>query len=832
MARRSENPPLRPDEGSQGSEPVSVGKVKFPRALMARAPGVVVEHLTEGLLIVDAEGLLIYWNPAALKLYGFASAEDAVSTLPELPEYFELSTLDGTLIPPQEWPLARILRGETLCDVEIRLRRLRPEGGASRVFRYSGSRVSYADNRTLGFLTVADITESKRTEAALRRSEASLAAAQSRAKIGSWEWVRETRAITWSAEMLRILGRGPLDEPPTAAEAISMVHRDDRHALRRALILAVAEHRPFVQDLRIVGDDAQIRWLDCRGHVRRDPGGNSLRMSATAQDITVRKQHERELERLNRLNVVLSHVNQAIVRNTDRTALFQHVCSALVEKGGFRLAWVGWFSHTSKRLVPVVHSGLDDVPAPIAVYADDSPEGHGPSGTAFKQGRPYICNDVRTDPAAAPWREVFERRGLRSSAAFPIRRGGKPRGILSVYSEEPGFFRDREIALLQEAADDLSFALDHFASETARRRAQALVDRERLFTEAVFRSLPGVLYLYNEQGRFLRWNPSFTAASGYSDEEVARMHPLDFFSGFDKPRVEHEIRVVFERGESSIEAAFVSKDGSTRPYFFTGKRIVFRGVPCLLGMGIDITIRKNAEAAMEQYARRLQATSHRLLTVQEAERRYLARELHDAVGQELTAISLNLTIIDDALPQDTAAKLRERLEDSQELLEETTRNLRNVMMELRPAGLDELGLLAALKEHASQVARRSGVQVTVSGVEPEPRLTPTEEIAFFRIAQEALNNVVKHSRASECTLVLRQEPQSVVLRIMDNGVGFDTGSKPVMGGYGMGTTTMRERAEALGARLQLESSPGEGTAITVELTWPPSASPEPKHPAG
>ena len=147
-------------------------------------------------------------------------------------------------------------------------------------------------------------------------------------------------------------------------------------------------------------------------------------------------------------------------------------------------------------------------------------------------------------------------------------------------------------------------------------------------------------------------------------------------------------------------------------------------------MGIDITVRKYAEAATEQYARRLQATSHRLLTVQEAERRTLARELHDAVGQELTALSLNLTIIDGALPQEGLQKVHERLEDSQGLLEKTTSHLRNIMMELRPPGLDELGLLAALTEHVGQVARRSEVAVSIAGEEPRPRLAPTDGIAL------------------------------------------------------------------------------------------------------
>ena len=664
---------------------------------MDEAPGVVVEHLSEGLLIVDTTSELIYWNPAALKLYGFASAEDAVRGLPDLPKMFELATLEGTVLLPEEWPLMRIMRGETLCDVELKIRCLKP--GWSRVFRYSGSRVSYEGCKSLAFLTVNDVTEKKKTE--------------------------------------------------------------------------------------------------------------------------------RELARVDRLNVARSRVNQAIVRTHDRKELFRRVCQALVEEGGFGMAWIGWRSARTEQLVPLAVWGEEgEFVSGVEVYTDDRPSGRGPSGTAFREGVPYICNDVFNDPATVPWRAKFEGRGLMSSAAFPIRRSGRVRGVLAVHAKEVGFFRDKEIALLEEVAEDLTFALDHFASEAVRRRAQALVERERTLSADTIESMPGTFYLYDESGRFLRWNRNFVAVTGYSDEEIAHMHPLDFFVGKDKERVGREIAVVFARGESSIEAEFVAKNGTATAYFFTGKRIDFRGLRCLIGMGIDISIRKSAEAAMDQYARWLRATSHRLLTVQEAERRTLARELHDSVGQELTALSLNLTIIDDALPDATPGKVHERIEDSQEILEGTTRHLRNIMMELRPPGLDELGLLAALKEHAGQVARRAEVRVTVTGVEPQPRLGPTEEIALFRIVQEALNNVVKHAQASAATISLLQNGDSVMLSITDNGVGFDTVRKPLMGGYGMGTTTMRERAEAIGAQLILDSTPGSGTRITVELSWPPQG-PEP-----
>jgi PAS domain S-box-containing protein len=108
-------------------------------------------------------------------------------------------------------------------------------------------------------------------------------------------------------------------------------------------------------------------------------------------------------------------------------------------------------------------------------------------------------------------------------------------------------------------------------------------------------SMPGVLYFYDLSGRFLRWNRTFEAVTGYTAAEIVHMNPLDFFVGPEKARVQERIAEVFEMGESSIEAEFTSKDGTVRPYFFTGRRVTFEGKPCLVGVGIDVSERKRAQ---------------------------------------------------------------------------------------------------------------------------------------------------------------------------------------------------------------------------------------------
>ena len=126
------------------------------------------------------------------------------------------------------------------------------------------------------------------------------------------------------------------------------------------------------------------------------------------------------------------------------------------------------------------------------------------------------------------------------------------------------------------------------------------LQRERDLSNSILNSVPGILYFYDSDGRFLGWNRNFETVSGYSGDEVRRMHPLDFFTGEDRARVEQRILEVFGKNESSVEAAFVAKDGTSTPYFFTGRRVSFEGKSCLVGMGIDVSDRKRTETALRE----------------------------------------------------------------------------------------------------------------------------------------------------------------------------------------------------------------------------------------
>ncbi len=376
------------------------------------------------------------------------------------------------------------------------------------------------------------------------------------------------------------------------------------------------------------------------------------------------------------------------------------------------------------------------------------------------------------------------------------------------------------ISALRDSNQCVTHYVGSYRDVTEQIQSMEALRREQRFASAIMESMPGIVYFYDTSGHFRRWNRNFLEVSGYSAEELLRMHPLDFFDAEHKQLLQDRIGTVFVRGDDSVEAPFVTKSGHAIPYLFTGQRLNYAGEDFLIGVGIDISKRKAAERALDMQLERLQSLSRQVLDVQEQERNALGRELHDSVAQDIGAVSLNLSILRNLLTTPIDEALMQRLDDSQSLLEDATRRLRDLMVELRPPGLDEFGLMAALAEHGTRVARRAGFSLTLTGSDPVPRFPPSAAIALFRIAQEALNNIVKHARASEVRIGLSIGDDEAILEIVDNGSGFDPAERSSGITLGMGMLTMSERAESIGGRCIIRSSLGKGTDVRVSVPRP------------
>jgi signal transduction histidine kinase len=235
------------------------------------------------------------------------------------------------------------------------------------------------------------------------------------------------------------------------------------------------------------------------------------------------------------------------------------------------------------------------------------------------------------------------------------------------------------------------------------------------------------------------------------------------------------------------------------------------------GTLIDIDDRKRAENARHESADRLQTLSRRLLEVQESQRRHLARELHDEIGQMLTGLRLLLKPNGAVFLETVEA----RCEQARALVDELLERVRRLSFDLRPAALDHLGLLPALLALFERYTEQTGVLVHLQHQGIEERFPAEVETTAYRIVQEALTNVARHAAVAGVTVRVWRYADHLGVRIEDHGCGFDP--ELALGARSVGLAGMLERVALLGGHLTVESRPGAGTRITAEV---PLGSPE------
>lgn len=300
-----------------------------------------------------------------------------------------------------------------------------------------------------------------------------------------------------------------------------------------------------------------------------------------------------------------------------------------------------------------------------------------------------------------------------------------------------------------------------------------------------------------------------TAFTGSYENFLSRVHPEDRARALQANAAARS-----QGGSFQVEYRIMTRSGRLKHIREVGyaRKDAAGAVAELFGTAQDISARKEAEQALRAAAHELQALSRRLVEVQEGERKALARELHDRIGQSLTALSINLGVLRQALASGANHSTRSRLEDSAALVEATSHAITNVIADLRPPMLDDHGLEAALRWYAQQFSSRTGMTISVNASAADTRAPAEVELALFRIAQEALNNVAKHARATKVVITLGRATPDYVMSVADDGIGFRS-----VAGSGLGMVTMRERAQAVGGRFEVVAPEGSGTWLAVRV---------------
>jgi PAS domain S-box-containing protein len=325
------------------------------------------------------------------------------------------------------------------------------------------------------------------------------------------------------------------------------------------------------------------------------------------------------------------------------------------------------------------------------------------------------------------------------------------------------------------------------------------------------------VFVIDMEGTVLFWSRGAEAMLGYSKGQAAGeiSHEL-LRTEFPEPLI--EIRADLMRvGHWEGDLITNAQDGrrivmASRWALQWGKR---DQAPRVLVINSDITERKRGEESLVLQREQLRALAERLQWVREEDRKKVARDLHDQIGQILTAIKMDMTWMSRHLPE-SEGELLARIKESIQLINGGVKAVRAICSGLRPGVLDDLGLAAAIEWQASEFTARNGVQCQVSVPPIDLHLDGDRATATFRIFQECLTNVIRHAQAKSVRVALCQEEESILLVVEDDGIGFSESNLSNSLGS-LGLLGMKERAQFCGGNVQISSSPGNGTTVTVRV---------------
>jgi PAS domain S-box-containing protein len=345
---------------------------------------------------------------------------------------------------------------------------------------------------------------------------------------------------------------------------------------------------------------------------------------------------------------------------------------------------------------------------------------------------------------------------------------------------------------------------------TERKRIVQQMLREKAMSDSIINSLPGVFLLREYQGKNLRWNKQFEEISGYSATEIPDLDVYSFYEEDEQVNVRQRVQNMLATGRSSAEVRIVKKNGDRLPFLLTAIIIKLEGKTCVMVMGFDISERKKAEEELSLANEQLRHLSAHLQNIREEERKSIALEIHDELGQQLTALKIDLAWM---MKRCSGDQLLDRLSGMDSLIDHTIDTVRRISSELRPSILDDLGLAEALDWQSAEFEKRFLIPSRFLCRVPDVGIDAAIVTGLFRIYQESLTNVARHAEASSVSGSLKLVEGDLVLEVADDGKGFDTQATGKKGGFGL--LGMKERTAMMGGTCSVSSSPGAGTTITV-----------------
>jgi PAS domain S-box-containing protein len=656
-------------------------------------------------------------------------------------------------------------------------------------------------------LLQAEIIERNQVADALRGSKARLQAAIDAADIGLWDWNLVSGQIIWLGHHAKLFGYAPGEFDSTYRSFEEHVHPDDLEVLNRVVQRARDERSEYAHEYRVIWPDSSIHWIAGWGRFVYNDAGEPIRMYGAVRDSTERKRSEGLLDGQKR---VLEMIASTAPLSESLDALMR-----LIET--YVPGMLGSILLIDEQGVHLRHGAAPSLPGDYIKAIDGVTIGPsvGSCGTAAFRKQAVFVKDIAADPLWEDYRALALAHGLRACWSTPIFDAhGRLLGTFAMYYRQLALPEPEHLRLIEMATHLAAIAISRDRAQTA------LCESEAKLKEA------------QRIGKIGYWEHDLIADRITCSEETGRIFRMPYLDGGmsqaqledmthpDDRQLQRQALSEALQGSRLLDVEFriIPSHGNMR-FVHVRDEIAYdeSGRPIrMFGTVQDITERKQAEEELRRYATRLQELSRQVLQAQEVERRAIARELHDEIGQVLNAVSTNLQTIQLS---SNAATLTERLNESVDLVDEALRQIRDLSLDLRPSLLDDFGLVPALAWFVDRQAQRSGFSVEWIVESSELRMPANLETTVFRVVQIALTNVARHAQAKHVHVELRQHEAELELVIRDDGIGFDVGAALERASHGatLGLLSMQERVRLVGGALEMKSTPGLGTEIRARF---------------
>jgi PAS domain S-box-containing protein len=715
----------------------------------------IIETSPSGIMLVNCRGRITFANRRTEEVLGLAEDEITGRTYDELA--CRITDSEGNPLTDQRLPFQQVIStGQPLFDVRHAIER---SDGRRTLLSINGAPLFDKSGQMEGVLfSIEDITERKRVEEALRLEKENFRHSLDESPLGVRIVTADGDTLYANRTILDFYGYDSLEElrkTPLRARYTpeSYAEFQKRKQQRERDDFSTSEY-----EISIVRKNGEVLHLQV--HRKEVLWNNAKQFLIMYQDITERKRAE-----------------EAVAESERKL------------KTLFEILPVGASILNAQRKIVYVNPALERI-------LDISKE------SLFKgdyRSRTYLRPDGTLMPAEefASVRAIKEQRTVHNVETGVVKEDGKV--VWTSVSAVPVAFPDWKVVVV---TSDI----------TERKRAEeALRKSERRYRDLIDNALVGV-YQTTLEGDILLANDALVRLLEYASSEDLASGKVQRVYRDSRDRERLIELVQKNRRVTTFETELLTKTGSVKTVLISAT--LDEGL--ISGIIQDITERKWAEGGLRSATHRLQRLSRRLLEVQERERRAIARELHDEIGQILTAAKIDLQVI---LRSPLSGDLPTRLEDNIAMLDRCLHQVRNLSLDLRPSMLDDLGLVAALRWQLERQAERVGFQACLIAEDLPERFDPDLETTCFRIAQEALTNISRHAQANNVEIELRICQPELLLTIRDDGVGFDVDRALADATHGksFGILGMQERVALLDGKLEINSEDKRGTIVTVRL---------------